>query len=306
MQKKVIALGFFDGVHLGHGALLKKTAERARELNLTAAAFTFDRPPKEAVFGISTPLINSCADREKLMRGLYGIEEVIVASFDQEMMSMDWETFISDLLVEKYGAAHLVAGHDFRFGHKNLGTPTLLQEKCRALGIGCDIIPAVELDGTIVSSTLVRALLERGEMDEASRFLGHPHLLCHSVTHGRRIGRTIGIPTINFPAPEKLLLPPDGVYASTVTLPDGRTLPSITNVGCRPTVNGEGRTVETFLLDFEGDLYGETVCLSFRQRLRGEEKFPSLELLRCQIEKDIARARVILSQYESCTYCHRT
>ena len=133
MKQKVIALGFFDGVHLGHGALLKKTAERARELHLTAAAFTFDRPPKEAVLGISIPLINSCADREKLMRGLYGMEEVIVAPFDREMMSMDWEVFVEELLVKTHGAAHLVAGHDFRFGHKNRGTPALLQEKCRAL-----------------------------------------------------------------------------------------------------------------------------------------------------------------------------
>ncbi len=298
MNQKVIALGFFDGVHLGHGALLRKTAERARQLNLTAAAFTFDRPPKEAVFGTSIPLINSCADREKLMRGLYGMEDVIVVPFDDEMMTMSWESFVEDLLVGTHGAAHLVAGHDFRFGHKNLGTPALLAEKCRALGIGCDIVPTVELDGIVVSSTRIRALLERGEMEEAARFLGHPHLLCHAVTHGRRIGRTIGIPTINFPAPEKVLLPPDGVYASTVTLPDGRTLPSITNVGCRPTVNGEGRTVETFLLDFDGDLYGETVCLSFRRHLRGEEKFPSLELLRRQIEQDIAAARAVLSEYE--------
>ncbi len=298
MKQKVIALGFFDGVHLGHGALLRKTAARAQELNLTAAAFTFDRPPKEAVFGIAIPLINSCSDRETLMRELYGMEEVIVAPFDRAMMTLPWERFIEELLVKTHGAAHLVAGHDFRFGHKNEGTPEKLQEKCRALGIGCDIIPAVELDGVTVSSSHIRSLLEQGDMDAAARFLGHPHLLSLTVTHGRRIGRTIGIPTINFPAPEKILLPPDGVYASTVTLPDGRTLASITNVGCRPTVSGEGRTVETFLLDFEGDLYGKTVCLSFRRRLRDEEKFPSLEILRRQIEQDILRARAVLAEYE--------
>ena len=298
MKQKVIALGFFDGVHLGHGALLQKTAERSKELSLTPAAFTFDRAPKEAVFGISIPLINSAEDRAQLMRRFYGMEEVIVAPFDREMMTMHWEVFVEKLLVGTYGAAHLVAGHDFRFGHKNEGTPEKLQEKCHALGIGCDIIPAVTLDGIVVSSTHIRTLLEQGNMEEAARFLGHPHLMSQTVTHGRRIGRTIGIPTINFPAPEKLILPPDGVYASTVTLPDGRKLPSITNVGCRPTVNGEGRTVETFLLDFDGDLYGETVCLAFHSRLRAEEKFPSLEALRQQIERDIAAARSYLSQME--------
>lgn len=294
MKQKVIALGFFDGVHLGHGALLRKTAERARELGLTAAAFTFDRAPKEAVFGVPIPLINSCDDRVALMRRLYGVEEVIVAPFDRDMMTLSWETFITELLVKTHGAAHLVAGHDFRFGHKNQGTPALLQEKCRALGIGCDIIPAVTLDGVTVSSTHIRSLLQRGEMEEAARFLGHPHLMSHTVAHGRRIGRTIGVPTINFPAPEGLLLPPDGVYAATVTLPEGTVLAGVTNVGCRPTVGGQNRTIETFLLDFDGDLYGREVCLAFHSRLRDEQKFPTLQALRDQIQQDVAAARETL------------
>lgn len=291
MKQKVIALGFFDGVHLGHGALLQKAAQRARELGLTAAAFTFDRPPKEAVFGIPIPLINSCADRVALMRRLYGMEEVIVAPFDQAMMTLGWEDFIETLLVKTHGAAHLVAGHDFRFGHKNLGTPALLAEKCRALGIGCDIVPAVEVDGVVVSSTHIRALLRQGDMAAAARFLGHPHLMSQTVAHGRRIGRTIGIPTINFPAPTELLLPPDGVYATTVTLPDGTRHSSLTNVGCRPTVGGRDRTIESFLLDFDGDLYGETLTLAFHRHLREERCFPSLEALREQIQRDIDAAR---------------
>ncbi|MGM9661680.1 MAG: bifunctional riboflavin kinase/FAD synthetase [Oscillospiraceae bacterium] len=294
MQKKVIALGFFDGVHLGHRALLERTAARAKELGLTPAAFTFDRPPKEAVSGVPVPLINSPADRALLMRAC-GMEEVIVAPFDRAMMTMEWEDFIETLLLGVHHAAHLVAGHDFRFGYWNQGTPEKLAQKCRELGLGCDIIPAVQVDGVTVSSTYIRALLEKGETEAAARFLGHPHLLTQTVAHGRRIGRTIGIPTINFPAPEKLLLPADGVYATTVALPDGRRLSGVTNVGCRPTVNGTGRTVETFLLDFDGDLYGETVRLSFFRRLRGEEKFPSLEALRAQIQRDIRAAKESLA-----------
>lgn len=294
MQQKVIALGFFDGVHMGHGALLRKTVRRAKELSLVPAAFTFDRAPREAVFGTPVPLINSSYDRTLLMQRLYGMEEVIIAPFDQDMMTMGWETFV-EMLVRDHGAVHLVAGHDFRFGHKNEGNVEKLRQKCAALGIGCDIVAEVKLDGITVSSTHIRTLLEQGELEQANRFLGHPHLMTQTVTHGLHIGRTIGIPTINFAAPEKLILPKDGVYVSTVTLPDGRTLLGVTNVGCRPTVNGKNRTVETFLLDFEGDLYGMELQLSFRTRLRNEEKFPSLDALRQRIEEDIRQARQIFS-----------
>lgn len=290
MQQKVIALGFFDGVHLGHGALLRKTLQRAREMSLIPAAFTFDRAPKEAVFGTPIPLINSSADRVLLMQHLYGMEDVIIAPFDREMMTMDWECFV-EMLIQQHGAAHLVAGHDFRFGHKNAGDVEKLQQKCRALGIGCDIVEEVKLDGITVSSTYIRTLLEHGDIEQANRFLGHPHLLTQTVAHGLRIGRTIGIPTINFSAPEKVILPKDGVYVSSVTLPDDTNLVGVTNVGCRPTVGGANRTVETFLLDFEGDLYGMELCLAFRARLRDEEKFPSLDALRLRIEEDIRMAR---------------
>lgn len=294
MQQKVIALGFFDGVHIGHGALLRKTALRARERSLVPAAFTFDRAPREAVFGTPIPLINSSSDRALLMQRLYGMEEVIIAPFDREMMTMSWEAFVEKLLRD-HGAAHLVAGHDFRFGHKNEGDAEKLQQKCAELGIGCDIVAEVKLDGITVSSTHIRTLLEQGDVEQANRFLGHPHLLTQTVTQGLRIGRTIGIPTVNFAADEKIILPKDGVYVSSVTLPDGRTLLGVTNVGCRPTVNGKNRTVETFLLDFEGDLYGMELQLAFRTRLRDEEKFPSLDALRERIGEDIRMARECFS-----------
>ena len=141
MKERVIALGFFDGVHLGHGALLRRTAEEAARRGCAPAVFTFDRPPKEVVTGVPCPLINSAGDRRELVRRLYGIKEVILAPFDREMMTTSWEDFVEELLVGRWHAVHLVAGHDHRFGHKNAGTPELLKEKCAALGIGCDIIP---------------------------------------------------------------------------------------------------------------------------------------------------------------------
>lgn len=184
VEKTVIALGFFDGVHRGHGALLRKAAERAGELNAAPAVFTFDRSPKELVTGKPVLLINSNDDRRDIIRRVYGIQRVIFAPFDREMMTMPWQDFITELLVKQYGAVHLVAGHDYRFGHKNEGTVERLREKCRELGLGCDIIPKVELEGITVSSTYIRTLLEQGDVERAALFLGHPHCLSQTVRHG--------------------------------------------------------------------------------------------------------------------------
>lgn len=288
MEKTVIALGFFDGVHLGHGALLRKTAERARELDATPAAFTFDRPPKAVVTGVPVPLINSNRDRRYLMERLYHMEHVIFAPFDHAMMTMPWQDFLTELLVKQYGAAHLVAGHDYRFGHKNQGNVQLLQEKCAQLGLGCDIIPPVTREDITISSTYIRTLLEGGDVEQAAQFLGHPHCLSQTVRHGQRLGRTIGIPTVNLAVPEPVLVPARGVYVTRVCLPDGRSFPGVTNIGTRPTVtDGNAVSVETHLLGFDGDLYGTEIRLDFFRRLRGEQKFDSLEELRQEIRRNI-------------------
>ena len=288
LERTVIALGFFDGVHRGHGALLQKTVQRAGELGAIPAVFTFDRPPKEVVTGRPMPLINSPEDRTDLARRIYGIQQVILAPFDEAMMTMPWQDFITELLVKRHGAVHLVAGHDYHFGYKNQGDPRLLQEKCRELGLGCDIIPKVELEGVTVSSTYIRTLVESGDMERAAEFLGHRHCLSRTVQHGQRIGRTIGIPTVNLSVPENVLPPAHGVYITEVFLPDGRHFPGVTNVGTRPTVSDSpALSVETFLLGFDGDLYGQEIRLEFCRRLRGERKFDSLEELRDEIRRNI-------------------
>ncbi len=290
MEKTVIALGFFDGVHLGHGALLRKAAERARALGAVPAAFTFDRPPKEVVTGQPVYLINSNRDRWGLMERLYGIEHVVFSPFDQRMMMMPWEDYLQ-MLIHEYGAVHFVAGHDHRFGHRNSGNVQLLQEKCAELGIGCDIIPQVTLCGITVSSTYIRTLVESGDMERAAAFLGHRHCLSQTVQHGQRIGRTIGIPTVNLSLPERVLSPAHGVYVTEAFLPDGRRFAGVTNVGTRPTVSDSDTvSVETFLLGFDGDLYGQEIRLEFCRRLRGEKKFDSLEALRREIRRNIREA----------------
>ena len=290
MNHTVIALGFFDGVHRGHGALLSKTVERARELGVTAAVFTFDRPPKEVVTGKPVYLINSPEDRRGLIERIYGIRDVILAPFDQAMMTMRGEDYIR-MLIRDYGAVHFVAGHDHHFGHKNEGNPELLQAKCRELGLGCDIIPKVEIEGITVSSTYIRSLVQAGDMERAADFLGHRHFLSQTVQHGQRLGRTIGIPTVNLAVPEHVLAPAHGVYVTEVFLPDGRRCAGVTNVGTRPTVSDSDRvSVETYLLGFEGDLYGQELRVEFCRRLRGEQRFDTLEALRQEIQRNIQQA----------------
>ncbi len=292
MKQRVIALGFFDGVHLGHGALLRRTAEEARKRDCTPAVFTFDRPPKEVVTGIPCPLINSPEDRKDLLRRLYGISDVLMVPFDREMMTTPWDDFVTEILVKRYHAVHLVAGHDHHFGHKNQGSPELLAAKCAELGLGCDIIPKVEVGGITVSSTYIRRLVELGQMDRAVAFLGHPHTLTGTVGHGRGIGSSRLFPTANLTVPSHVLVPAHGVYATRVTLPDGASYAAVTNVGTRPTVNnGTDITVEASLLDYDGDLYGKTLRLEFFSHLRDEIRFDSLDALRSQIAADAEATR---------------
>lgn len=292
MNRTVIALGFFDGVHRGHGALLEKTAARARELETVPAAFTFDRPPKEVVTGRPVGLINTPDDRRDLMQRLYGIRQVIIAPFDRAMMTMPWQDFIDDLLIGTYGAVHLVAGHDYHFGHRNQGDPDKLLSRCRERGIGCDIIPQVTLDGITVSSTYIRRLVSLGQVERAMEYLGHPHILTQTVRHGRRIGHTIGIPTVNLVPPPHVLVPGDGVYIARVCLMDGSSYAAVTNVGTRPTVNnGSDLTVESWMLDFDGDLYGQSIRVEFYKRLRDEIRFDSLDALKAEIQRNADDAR---------------
>ena len=296
MKERVIALGFFDGVHLGHGALLRRTAEEAARRGCTPAVFTFDRPPKEVVTGVPCPLINSPEDRRDLIRRLYGIADVLMVPFDQEMMTTPWDDYITRILVGRYHAVHLVAGHDHRFGHKNQGSPELLVQKCRELGLGCDIIPKVEVAGITVSSTYIRRLVELGQISRANRFLGHPHTLTDTVAHGKKLGGTLGFPTVNLRFQPGVLVPAHGVYATRVTFENGESRPAVTNIGVRPTVDdGDRVTVEGFILDFQGDLYGQTVRMEFYKRLRGERKFPSLEALKDEVMRNAEQTRAYFS-----------
>ena len=291
-EKKVIALGFFDGVHIGHGALLRRTVERARELDALPAAFTFDRAPKEFVTGVAVPLLTSVDERAALIRERYGIERTLVAPFDRAMMTRSARDFLEELLVGRYRAVHLVAGHDYRFGYKNEGTPELLRAWCAERGLGCDIIPKVELHGVTVSSTHIRALAASGDMEAAAAFLGHPYALTGTVRHGKHLGTEELFPTVNLMPEPWRALPRFGVYAVRVALPDGSAHAGVTNVGVRPSVTDDDRvTVETHLVGFDGDLYGKEIRVEFLRYLRPERRFGSMAELHRQIEQDIAAAK---------------
>ena len=294
-ESTVIALGFFDGVHIGHGELLKMAVRRAQERACRSAAFTFDRSPREFVTGKPVPLLTTPSERANIIRTQYGVQEVFVEPFDRNMMTMPWEDFISELLVRKYHAVHLVAGHDFRFGHKNEGDVEKLRSYCAAHGLGCDIIPRVEKDGVTVSSTYIRSLLEAGEVRRAAEFLGHYFSVEGTVRHGEGIGKKSLFPTANLIPEEHIIALKRGVYATRAHLPNGETCVGVTNVGVRPTVSDKNTvTIETYLVGFDGDLYGQKLQLDFFDYLREEKKFSSTQELHDMIAQNAREAEMIV------------
>jgi len=295
-KRRALALGFFDGVHIGHAALLNKTKERAEEIGAMPSVLTFDVHPDNLVLKKDVPLINSANGRESIIRRNFGIENVVFIHFNESVMCMDWKDFV-DELIDELSAAWIVVGQDFCFGYKGLGTAVRLKEYCEKRGIGCDIIEPVKLDGVTVSSTLIRELISNGEIEKANEYLGHPHILEDTVRSGYHLGTKMGTPTINMKLPEGVLSPRHGVYATKVYLEDGSAYYAVTNVGVRPTVSNENSiSVESFILDFSGDLYGRQVRLEFYSFIRDEMKYPSQEILASQIKKDAERARELLKR----------
>lgn len=238
------------------------------------------------------PLINSPEDRADLARRIYGIQQVILAPFDEAMMTMPVAGFYHGAAGKAPWGRASGGGPRLPLRLQESGRSRLLQEKCRELGIGCDIIPKVELEGVTVSSTYIRTLVEAGDVERAALFLGHRHCLTQTVVHGHRLGRTLGIPTVNLTFPPHVLAPRGAYTSHGSILPDGTSLAGVTNVGTRPTVSdGTAVSVETFLLDFDGDLYGKCIRVEFCCRLRDEQKFDSLEALKAQIRENIRQTR---------------
>lgn len=287
-KRQILALGFFDGVHLGHQALLHECCDLATEYGCVPGAVTFAAHPETLVKGSSPALLNTLADRQRLLRQ-FGMEHVHVLAFDESVRKMPWQEFLM-MLCREYHAAGLVCGEDFRFGYQGAGDAEKLRAQCAAWGIPCTVVPEQSIDGVRVSSTHIRELVKQGKMEQAMRFLGHPHILTGTVIPGRGLGRKLGIPTANLAIPEGVIAPQKGVYICRAGF-DGRWYAAVTNVGMRPTVGGHHMTVEPWILDFEGDLYGRELTLEFHAWLRPETKFDSLGALTDEIQKNAGQAR---------------
>ena len=286
-ERTIYALGFFDGVHLGHQALLLACRQLAQEHGCKAGAVTFTAHPDELVAGKAPALLNTIEDRKRLLLA-WGVETVVELPFDRILMTTHWSVFLQKLMED--GAAGFVCGSDFRFGAGGSGTAKKLEAFCKSRGLPYAVVPQRLLHGERVSSSYIRELIEAGDMGRAVDFLGHPHVLTGKVVSGRGLGHTIGIPTANLTLPEGVLCPKHGVYACKAIV-DGREYAAVTNIGTRPTVGGHHRTIEPWLLDFEGDLYGKALTLMFYKFLRPEKKFASLEALKAEIRENAAQTR---------------
>ena len=286
-QKTIYALGFFDGVHLGHQALLRECRALADAHGCKAGAVTFTAHPDTLVFGKKPELLNTSKDRELLLRS-YGMDSVLELPFDRALMTTHWSDFLQQMIA--HDAAGFVCGSDFRFGAGGSGTAKKLEGFCLSRQLPYAIVPDQMMDGERISSTKIRQLLVQGDVAQANRLLGHPQILTGQVMHGKQLGRTIGIPTANLVLPESLLIPRFGVYACRVNV-DGSSYLAVTNIGTCPTVNGQTTTVEAHLLDFRGDLYSKTVTVAFYDFLRDERKFSSLEELQKEIRENALQTR---------------
>lgn len=286
-----VAIGNFDGVHLGHRALLSAAVDHARRGGIQAGVLTFDPHPMKLVAPARAPrLLTSIEQRLEILRSI-GIERVLVLPFDLYVAQMPPQEFVDKVLFQRLAARVVVIGEDFRFGHKAAGDVATLRKLGLAYGFQVDDVPAVSWRGMPVSSTEIRKRIVEGNVSRAGRKLARPHCLDGAVVSGHGIGSRQTVPTLNLDTGAEVI-PRDGVYITrTVDLEDGRRWPSITNIGTRPTFGGEDRTVETFLL---APLEGETparIRVEFCRRVRDERKFDSPELLKTQILKDVARAR---------------
>lgn len=284
-----VALGVFDGVHLGHRAILATAVARAAAAGLEALACTFDPHPMEVLQPERAPRPITPLDERLALIGQTGVAAVVVLPFTRALAAVEPEAFVKDVLLSRLGAREIVVGYNHRFGRGARGDARLLESLAGSLGFRAHVVPPTTVDGVAVSSTEIRAALRRGDVAAAARALGRPYAIAGQVTSGAGRGRTLGFPTANV-APDRPLLIDRGVYLGRIRLEE-EDRPAVVNVGVRPTFGETTLAVEAHLIDFTGDLYGRRVRLEFVDRLRDEMRFPSVEALRTQVLRDIEAAR---------------
>lgn len=288
----VLSLGKFDGLHRGHELLMEYMREKKQEQqNLKAAVFTFDIPPSEQTQNLQMQVLTTSQEKVRLFEE-NGIDYLIECPFTREIMCMEPEEFI-DRIVKNLHVKDIVVGTDFRFGYKRRGNYQMLRQYAPQYGYQLKVVPKMQEEGRDISSTYIREEINAGNIEKAHKLLGYPFFVEGSVLHGRNLGKAVlGIPTINLIPPQEKLLPPMGVYV-TSTECMGKHYPGITNVGCKPTIQGENPIgVETHLFDITEDMYGRMVRVSFLKRVRPEQRFDSLDALKAQMEQDIQYGKV--------------
>jgi riboflavin kinase/FMN adenylyltransferase len=285
----VLTLGVFDGLHLGHQRIMETVVERARYAGATATAITFDPHPRAVLYPESAPPLLQTLDQRLTNLEVLGIEQTIVIPFTKQFASQPAEDFLADIIHDRLHAKEVYLGKGFEFGRDRGGNIKLLREMSEKLGFIADEVPEVQLRGLRISSSKIRELLLNGRVNLARRMLGRPYGVEGVIIRGNRRGHTIGFPTANL-KPHNRVIPKYGVYA-TATLVDGTWRKSITNIGVRPTFeNTTEPSIETYLFDFDGDLYGDVLRVRFLHRIRDERKFSGVDELKAQIERDSSRA----------------
>jgi len=289
LRPTVLTLGVFDGLHLGHQLIMRTVVERARELRVVPTVITFDPHPRAVLHPESSPPFLQTLDQKVEGFGVLGIEQTIVVRFTREFSQIRAADFLKDIVKDRLHAQEVYLGRGFAFGHNREGNIELLKQVGNELGFLAGEVPEVRVRNERVSSSKVRHLLAQGRVNLARRMLGRPYGVEGRVERGKERGHVLGFPTANL-HPQNRVIPSNGVYV-TGTLVDGKWRRSVTNVGTRPTFETDTEpSVETFVLNWSGDLYGDVVRVRFLHRLRDERKFGSLEELKGQIEKDVRRA----------------
>ena len=295
-KKTSVALGNFDGIHIGHREIFFAALDAAKEHGLDSLCFTFSNHPFNFILrrDDSDPdavkLI--CTEEEKIaLIEEMGFDILVNVPFDEYIMTMQAHDFFENIVKDKLNAGYVSVGFNYTYGARAMGRTDTLRSECEAAGIGLSIHEAVVVDGEVVSSTLIREMIATGNMEMTAKLLGRPYSFMGTVRHGKRLGSRMGIPTINIPAPARQMLPPNGVYFSRIHI-DGAEYNSVSNIGLNPTVNEDSRqkTIETNIFDYDDDAYGKEVTVFFDHFSRGERKFRNKEELFAQISRDCENA----------------
>lgn len=292
--RSVVTIGVFDGVHRGHQATIGHAVRRARELGVRSVVVTFDPHPAEVVRPGSHPAVLSEPARKAELIEALGVDVLCVVPFTPDFSRLSAEAFVHDVLVEHLHAALVVVGENFRFGHKAAGDVALLSRLGRTFGFGVEGGPLVADNGTVFSSTYIRSCVDAGDVAAAAAALGRPHRLEGVVVRGDMRGREIGYPTANLLTGRYAAVPADGVYAAWL-IHRGEQRRAAVSIGTNPTFSGRERRVEAYVLDFDGDLYGERLALDFVARLREQRRYDGVEPLVAQMALDVDEARSALT-----------